>query len=157
MKEQIASELHREQMMNDINAVNGFTIEELKKWESDGLIKYLGESDDIRSILLKSDCVVLPSYYNEGVPRILLEAASMEIPLITSNHPGCRDAVENKMSGYICEKNNPKDLADKMELIISMNHEEKQSMGLVGRKKMIDEFDEKIILDKYINKITDLY
>mgnify|MGYP003306568869 CR=1 FL=1 len=60
---------------------------------------YLGDTKNIRDLLLKSNIVVLPSFYGEGLPKILIEAAACGLPVITTNHPGCRDAVKNRISG----------------------------------------------------------
>jgi glycosyltransferase involved in cell wall biosynthesis len=69
---------------------------------SEGVIEYLGHSDDPVPIYAESDCVVLPSY-REGMPRTLLEAASMGLPVIASDVAGCRQAVVNGETGFLCK------------------------------------------------------
>ncbi|MFI5153684.1 MAG: glycosyltransferase family 4 protein [Chitinophagales bacterium] len=66
--------------------------EELRKWEREGLICYHGFTRDVRSFLQQADCFVFPSFYHEGVPRSLMEAASMELPIITSLTRGCKES-----------------------------------------------------------------
>ncbi|NQU85504.1 MAG: glycosyltransferase family 4 protein, partial [Mariniphaga sp.] len=87
---------------------------DIDHWVKDGLIRYLGQTDDVHSVLLTMDCLVFPSYYGEGIPRSLLEAASCGLPVITTNHPGCRDAVVDGVTGFLCEPKNPKDLSEKI-------------------------------------------
>ena len=65
----------------------------ISEWESQGLVNFLGDRKDIINIINESRVVVLPSYYGEGLPKILIEAAACGIPVITTDHPGCRDAI----------------------------------------------------------------
>lgn len=125
---------------------------QILKWESEGIITYLGVTDDIRPYYAIADCVVLPSY-REGVPRTLLEAAAMELPVITTDAIGCRDAVEDGRTGFICKMRDAVDLADKMERMILLSPEQRTAMGKAGRMKMEREFDERIVIDHYLRAI----
>ncbi len=129
--------------------------EELSKWIEEDLVDYLGESDDVKSIIADYDCVVLPSY-REGLSRVLLEAASMEKPIVTTNVPGCKDVVDDGVNGFLCEKGDAVDLANKMEWIIQLTHDERTEMGKKGRVKVVKEFDEPIVNDKYIAAIQEI-
>ena len=93
---------------------SSISVNQMDEWVADGVISYLGESEDVRNELYDADCVVLPSY-REGVPRTLLEAAAMGLPIVTTNAVGCRDAVDDGKSGFLCETKNAVDLASKME------------------------------------------
>jgi glycosyltransferase involved in cell wall biosynthesis len=115
--------------------------EELNKWEKEGLIHYRGFASDVREFLAKADCFVFPSFYNEGVPRCLMEAASMELPIITSFNRGCKEVVLNNSTGYLCNVNDPFDLADKMEKMINLSQQERVRMGKNGRSLVIKKFD----------------
>lgn len=117
-------------------------------------IQYLGKSDDVASIVKKYDCVVLPSYYKEGVPKSLLEAAAMGKPLITTDNVGCRDIVLDGVNGFLCEKKNPASLAKAMYKIIKIDHQERLKIGLNGRKLIEEKFDEKVVIDKYMREIN---
>ena len=68
-----------------------------------GFIEYLGFRDDLHKIIPKSHIVVLPSYYPEGLPKILCEAAACGRPVITTDKPGCRDAIENGITGILIQ------------------------------------------------------
>ena len=126
-------------------------LEIIKKWEYDGIVQYLGSTKDVKPYIENVDAIVLPSY-SEGVPRILLEAASMEKPIITTKIPGCVEIVEDGVNGYLCEPKNIEDLAAQMEKLILLTIEERKKMGIAGRKKMLASFDEKIIIDIYKEK-----
>ena len=123
-------------------------LEIIKKWEYDGIVQYLGSTKDVKPYIENVDVIVLPSY-SEGVPRILLEAASMEKPIITTKIPGCVEIVEDGVNGYLCEPKNIEDLAAQMEKLILLTIEERKKMGVAGRKKMLADFDEKIIINIY--------
>lgn len=118
------------------------------KWQSEGLVEYLGITNDVRPIISNADCVVLPSY-REGIPRTMLEAASMAKPLIVSDAPGCKDVVINEVSGLICQVRDVKSLAYAFERLLTMPECEIKNMGKAGRNYMINEFDEKFVIDKY--------
>jgi glycosyltransferase involved in cell wall biosynthesis len=120
--------------------------EDLNRWEKEGLIHYAGFARDVRPFLFEADCFVFPSFYNEGVPRCLMEAAGMELPIITSFNRGCKEVVLNNSTGYVCNMNDPFDLADKMEKMISLSREERRRMGRNGRLLVAKKFNvEKVI------------
>jgi glycosyltransferase involved in cell wall biosynthesis len=130
--------------------------EELKKWDREGLITYGGFAKDVRPYLQKADCLVFPSFYNEGVPRCLMEAASMELPIITSFNRGCKEVVLNNSNGYICNLNDPFDVADKMEKMINLSAEERMRMGKNGRALVIKKFSVSKVTDEYIKTLSEL-
>ncbi len=115
---------------------------------------YLGTSDDVRAEIAEADCIVLPSYYREGTPRSLLEAAAMARPIITTDAVGCREVVDDGVNGYLCKVRDVGDLAEKMEMMLSLSSNERTAMGLQGRKKMEVEFDEQLVINKYLAAIN---
>ena len=137
----------------DVENKSAVSKEEMQEWVDAGYIKYLGVSDNVKEEIAKADCIVLPSFYREGTPRVLLESASMAKPIVTTDNVGCRDVVDNEVNGYLCEVRNAQDLAYKMELMLSLADDERKLMGEAGRKKMIREFDESIVIGKYLESI----
>jgi glycosyltransferase involved in cell wall biosynthesis len=125
----------------------------ISDWESEGIIKYQGVTSDVVPFLKASDCLVLPSFYREGIPKSLLEAASLTLPIITTNNVGCREVVDDNITGYICEMRNVNSLAEKMEKFINLSAGKRIEMGIKGREKVIKEFDQKIVFDIYLSKI----
>jgi len=97
--------------------------------------------------------VVLPSY-REGTPRTLLEAAAMGRPIVTTDAVGCREVVDDGVNGFLCRLRDAIDLAEKMEQLVKLTPEARHEMGRHGRQKMEREFDEKIVIGKYLEAIA---
>ncbi|MGL4654239.1 glycosyltransferase family 4 protein [Cetobacterium sp.] len=127
--------------------------EELKEWEKHSNIKYLGTSKDVRNEIKECDCILFPSYYREGVPRSLIEAAAMAKLIITTNNVGCKDIVQDGYNGYLAEPKDLDSLIEKIEKVLSLGKEDIEKLGLNGRKKVEKEFDEKIVIQKYLEVI----
>ncbi len=117
-------------------------------WSKEGGIEYLGEAHDVRPVIAKADCVVLPSY-REGVPRTLMEASAMGRPIVATDVPGCREVVADGVTGLLCEAKNAQSLADKLGRILEMSEEARREMGLRGRDKVVAEFDERLVVERY--------
>lgn len=126
---------------------------ELKQWQDKGLIQYDGFAENVLPHLVAADCFILPSSYPEGVPVSLLEGASLQIPLITTNNIGCREVIIDGETGFICKMNNPQDLADKMEMMMRLTPNERNEMGRKGREHVIKKFDIKIIQQEYLSAV----
>jgi glycosyltransferase involved in cell wall biosynthesis len=145
------------QLLGPVDAKNPNSIpkERIAEWESKGLIQYLSETDDVRPFMADADCIVLPSY-REGVPHSLLEAAAMARPIIATDVAGCKDVVDHNANGLLCKVKNAADLADKMIHMVRLSHEQRLEMGAKGRKKVTSQFDENIVIAKYLNAIRQL-
>ncbi|MBO8217673.1 glycosyltransferase family 4 protein [Prochlorococcus marinus] len=130
---------------------NPLSISKIKidNWVSKGYIEYLGYRDDIHKIIPKCHIVVLPSYYPEGLPKILCEAAACGRPVITTYEPGCQDSVENGVTGLLIKSRESKELANAIEKLISdpglLN-----SMSLKARKRAEKFFDIKSVVESHI-------
>lgn len=139
----------------DTHNPNAIAPERLRLWEQSGLVRYLKEADDVRPHVASADCIVLPSY-REGVPHSLLEAAAMARPIIATDVAGCKDVVEHGANGLLCQPRNAIDLADKMVQMMGLPQERRLAMGASGRRKVISQFDENIVIGKYLNAIGQL-
>lgn len=137
----------------DVQNPAAISRKQMDDWVTEGVVRYIGVSDNVREEIAQADCIVLPSFYREGTPRTLLEAAAMARPIVTTNSVGCRDVVDDGVNGYLCKPKDPSDLADKMERIVSMSHAERETMGLRGREKVERQFDEEIVIRKYLEAI----
>ncbi len=127
----------------------------IEKWVTEHKVDYLGSTDDVQSFLCDADCVVLPSY-REGTPKTLLEAASMGLPLVATDVPGCRNIVEDGYNGFLCKSKDAIDLASKMEKLLTLNAEDRKIMGDNSRLKAVNNFDENIVIEKYHRSILSL-
>lgn len=99
----------------------------------DGIAVFHGFHPDPRPFYAASDCVVLPSYH-EGMSNVLLEAAATGRPVITSNIAGCKEAVDENKSGFLCESKNAEGLYLSMKKMLSLSQKERAAMGQHGRK-----------------------
>ncbi|MDQ2164185.1 MULTISPECIES: glycosyltransferase family 4 protein [Vibrio] len=142
------------QLLGDCGVPNPSVIgrEEIAQWEKEGIVEYLGTTDDVRPIIAQADCLVLPSY-REGIPRTMIESAAMAKPLIVSDAPGCRDVVLDGQTGYLCEVKNTLSLAQRCEQFLTLSDSEKQAMGKAGRAFMEDKFDEKWVIKQYFTTL----
>jgi glycosyltransferase involved in cell wall biosynthesis len=128
---------------------------QIDAWVGEGIVSYLGVSDDVRQEIEKADCVVLPSY-REGTPRTLLEAAAMGKPIVTTDAVGCREVVDHGHNGFLCKVRDAADLAEKMEEMLGLPHEARIQMGRNGRTKIEEQFDERIVIGKYHDAIDEI-
>ena len=117
-------------------------------WCKEGIVEYLGEAHDVRPVIANADCVVLPSY-REGVPRTLMEASAMGRPIVANDVPGCREVVDDGVTGLLCEVKNARSLADALARILDMSPDARRAMGLRGREKVTAEFDEALVVERY--------
>ena len=101
-----------------------------------------------------ASCIVLPSYYPEGQSNVLLEGAASGRPLITTDHPGCREAVTDGITGYLVQKKNQEDLYRKALIVYEMPLDIREAMGINGRKKMEKEFDRNIVINAYKKRLA---
>lgn len=129
--------------------------ESLEKWVDEGLIEYLGATDDVRPFLQAADCVVLPSY-REGTPRSLLEGGAMGKPLIATNVPGCKEVIDHASNGLLCRARDAEDLANKMIDFATMDHSSRVVMGRKSREKVEMKFSEAVVIDSYLKEIHNI-
>ncbi len=137
----------------DVDNPSAISKGQMQTWVDQGLVNYLGTTDNVKKYIGKADCIVLPSFYREGVPRTLLEAASMAKPIITTDSIGCKEVVDHGVNGFLCQPKNSESLAEQIQKIMALTPVERAEMGQKGREKIINEFDEKIVIGKYLDAI----
>jgi len=138
----------------DVQNPTAISREQMSIWTAEGFVRYLGVSDDVRKEIAEADCVVLPSFYREGIPRSLLEAAAMGRPIITTDAVGCKEVVEDGVTGFLCQRQNAESLAEAMLKIIELSPATRQEMGRRGRLKVEGEFDEKTVIGRYLETVS---
>lgn len=126
--------------------------ETVNKLVKDGIAVFHGFQKDPRPYYAQADCVVLPSYH-EGMSNVLLEAASTGRALITSNIPGCKEAVDVGENGLLCKVKDKESLYKAMKKMVELTPEKRSSIGLNGRKKMEKEFDKEYVVERTINAL----
>ncbi len=116
---------------------------DIRQWQSTGLLKVLGHVDNMHQLMCEVDLVVLPSH-REGVPRGLIEAAAMQLPIITTDAPGCREIVEDGVNGMLVGVGDEVALAKGFEYLLD-NPQVCDEFGAAGRQKVLREFDQDIV------------
>ena len=116
---------------------------------SAGIAVFHGFQTDPLPYYASTDCVVLPSYH-EGMSNVLLEAAAIGRPVITSNIPGCREAVEHEKTGLLCTVKDTKSLYEQMRHMVTIPIAERSAMGQAAHEKMVREFDKRNVVSATI-------
>lgn len=139
----------------DPNHQRGIPLDVIREWIDTRTVEYLGTAMDVQPFIKAADCVVLPSY-REGTPHTLLEAASCAKPIVTTDVPGCHQVVQHDHNGFLCRLKDSGDLAAKMMRMASLDDNSLYRFGNNGRTKMEREFDETIVINKYVETIREL-
>ena len=144
----------RFQLLGPLGVENRTSIsnKQMDEWQKDGIIEYLGETDNVVTYIESACCVVLPSY-REGTSKVLLEAAAIGRPLIATDVPGCREVIKDGVTGFLCRSGDYLDLSDKIELMLKLPYESRRIMGAKGREKIENEFNQDFVCDLYIDAI----
>ncbi|MBK8055109.1 MAG: glycosyltransferase family 4 protein [Saprospiraceae bacterium] len=141
-------------VVGELDAENPATIDkdDLIKWVEEDIIYYHGFVKDVRPIIAESDCIVLPSY-REGLPRIILEGMSMSKPVITTLSAGCSETVDVGLNGFLVEIRNVEALKEAFIHFMHLSYQQRSAMGMAGRDKAINEFDDKKIAIEIFNLV----
>lgn len=138
----------------DVANRTAISVDEVAGWVAEGAIDYLPPVDDVRPALESADFVVLPSY-REGLSRVLLEAAAMGRPIVTTDVPGCRDIVRDGVNGYLCAPRDPAALAAALERAATTGDAAWQAMAAAGRARAIADFSENRVTALYLDALRD--
>ena len=135
----------------------GFFEDEYKKQveqlQNEGVVRFYGFQENPKPYYAQTDCVVLPSYH-EGMSNVLLEAAASGRAIITTDIPGCREAVDNGKSGMLCKVKSTDSLYKAMKRFTELSREKRELLGKAGREKMEREFDKKKVVEETVKAIT---
>lgn len=120
-----------------------------------GVIIFLGPQSDVRPFIVAVECTVMPSYH-EGMSNVNLESAANGRPVITTDVPGCRETVDDDLTGYLVKAKDAFSLVNGVERFLALPYEQKKLMGIEGRKKVEREFDREIVVRAYLNEINSI-
>ena len=121
----------------------------IEDWHREGVITWLGPQEDVAAVYRPSDIAVLVSYYRDGVPKSLIEAAATGLPIVTTNMPGCRDIVVDGVNGYLVPPKDAFSLATALERLIT-NQALRHTLGSQGRQRVLDIFEDHLIYHQTI-------
>ena len=116
-------------------------------------VNCVGFHKDVRPFLKDAHAVILPSYH-EGMANVLLEGASSGRPILASKIPGCKETFDEGVTGFGFEAKNADSIKEAVQKFLSLTNEQKCEMGRKGREKMENQFNRKIVIDKYFNMIN---
>ena len=139
----------------DINSPGAFTEEQVIEMCESNNVEFLGNRSDLPLILSQAHIFVLPSYYAEGLPKVLLEAAASSCAVITTDHPGCRDAILHGKTGLAIKPKDVSSLVSGLEQLLS-NLDLIKSMGRAGRELAVERFSVDIVIDVHYSLYNEL-
>ncbi len=126
--------------------------DQVQKLTEKGIIIDHGFQTDPRQFYVLSDCVVMPSYH-EGMSNVNLEASAIGRPVITTDIPGCREAVDNNITGYLVAAKDTGSLYSAMEKMLTLPREEREKMGKAARRKMENKFDKMHVVEVTVESL----
>ena len=138
-----------------LGGVEGNYQKQLDELVNNGIIKYLGMTTDVRPFFAKVHCTIMPSYH-EGMSNVNLESSANGRPVITTDVPGCRETVDNGVTGFLVKPRDAESLIKGVERFLALPYEEKQKMGRMAREKVEREFDREIVVKAYLEEIETL-
>lgn len=134
----------------DLGAKSFVPEHQIKLWVQYGLVEWWGYFMDMSKIIPQASIVCLPSYYGEGLPKILIEAMACYKPVITTSIPGCSSVVRDGVNGILISPKNPKELANSIENLL-INHSLRKSMGIEGRRIAERKYDVNDVIKKTLS------
>jgi len=126
------------------------TRNDLRNWASDGLVEILGFRSDINQLFSQAHIICLPSYYPEGLPKVLCEAAACGRVVVTTDQPGCRDAIDNGVTGLLVPPRDSLALADAFHILLS-DLDLISNMGIAARQRAEQLFDVDLIVEQHLD------
>ncbi len=129
--------------------------DELAQWAKEGIVELWGHRSDMPQVMAAAKIVVLPSYYGEGLPKVLIEAAACGRVVITTDHPGCRDAIEPGVTGILVPVRDAVALANAVHELLN-DPARCTIMGQAGRKLAESAFDERQVVAAHLKIYQEL-
>lgn len=131
------------------------SLDDLRSWHAEGVIDYRGRQEDMPSVFADAEIVCLPTYYGEGIPKVLVEAAACGLPIVTTDWPGCREIVKNGHNGLLVPIKNPVRLAAALETLVR-DTALRRAMGSRGRERVEREYSLDTVIGKTLGVYRDL-
>lgn len=116
-------------------------------------VHYLGHVFEVANYMSEAKWLVLPSYYHEGTPKTLLEGAALQMGIITTDWPGCRDLVEEGKNGFLVPPKNPDFLASTLAHVSKFNDKEFERIGRRSRSLVEERYSDSVVIQKYLDQI----
>lgn len=143
-------------MIGFIEPTENHYVEDLKQLEEAGIIHYRGSQKDVIPWIARSHAIIHPSTYGEGMSNVLLENASSGRPIITTDNPGCKETVQSNISGFVYEGGSVTSLINSIIFFLSMNNDDRRTMGERGRDFMKSFFSRDKVIQAYNDSIKEI-
>lgn len=143
-------------MLGFIEPTESHYEQDLAELGKQDIVKYRGSQKDVKPFIARAHCTIHPSTYGEGMSNVLQESASSGRFLITTNNPGCQETVEDNKTGYIYQGGNVDALVQTIERFLALSNNQRKMAGELGRKRMIEKFSRKIVINAYLEEIKSL-
>ncbi len=141
----------------DPNNPASLSEQEMMRRHQEGWVQYLGAADDVRPHLAAADALVLPTYYREGMPRVLLEAMCMEKIVVATDVPGCREVVAPGQTGFLIPPRDARALKQALCHVLTLPAQERAAIGKAARQSVVQQFSNRLVLPKYAAVIQDVF
>ncbi|MFA0056420.1 glycosyltransferase family 4 protein [Vibrio echinoideorum] len=139
----------------DSDVSSAIPLSQVEAWASSGDINWLGNVQNMPKLIKENDIVCLPTTYGEGVPRILIEAASCQRAIITTDVVGCREIVTHNVNGLLAQPGDAISLANCLRALLE-NDEKTLEFGVKGRQKVETEFSQEMVFEKTLKVYDEL-
>lgn len=128
-------------------------IDKIKQYSDQGLIEYHGLQNDVRPFIRNAHALIHPSYYPEGMSNVVLEACAAGRPVLTTDRAGCREPIEDGVTGFIFGEKDTEGMLRQIDKFVAMSNDQKEQMGKKARAKVEREFNRDIVVNSYIKEL----
>ena len=144
-------------LVGEVDPSNPTSIphQEINQWEQSGIVEFWGYRDDMEQVLSSATIVVLPSYYGEGLPKVLVEAEACGRAVVTTDHPGCRDAIEEGKTGLLVPVRDAEAVANAVSALLD-DLARCDEMGKAGRRRAEEFFDVRQVVAEHMQVYKEL-
>ena len=122
---------------------------QIQEWTAEGAVRFWGRREDMPAVLADADIVCLPTYYPEGVPKSLIEAAACALPIVTTDIPGCRELVSDGVNGFLVPFKHVEALAAALRTLID-DPALRARMGAAGRARVLEQYSLPRVVDAHL-------
>lgn len=130
--------------------------ERFERLQKEGIICFEGSVSDVIPYIRDSQCTVHPSFYPEGMSNVCLESAACGRAVITTDRPGCRETIQDGISGFLIRERDSQDLLVKLRQFLALPIQARRQLGENGRKYMEERFDRRIVVQSYLEAVAEV-
>jgi glycosyltransferase involved in cell wall biosynthesis len=130
-------------------------LSELRRWHEEGVVEYAGRSEDMPTVLGRADIFCLPTFYGEGIPKVLVEAAAAGLAIIATDWPGCREVIQHDKTGILVPPHSPGLIAEAVMRLAADPHL-RRTLGVSARERAVAKYSLQLVLRRSIEVYSEL-